>query len=180
MSDFEYIGDELELFAEAKVWKAYLGAQIRPYLGKRVLEVRACIGGTTESICRTPGIKSWTCLEPDQSLCQTIDQKISSGVLPSYCSVTCGTIWDTLDTYDTLLYIDVLEHIEDDRSELERALTKLIPFGHLVVLSPAHQYLFGPLDQAVGHNRRYNRKMMAQLDLFILNIFNPERRSVMF
>jgi len=54
-----------------------------------------------------------------------------------------------------VLYIDVLEHIEDDAAEVAIAARRLEPGGHLVALSPAHQWLFSPFDAAIGHHRRY-------------------------
>jgi len=60
--------------------------------------------------------------------------------------------------FDTIIYIDVLEHIRDDGEEMARAARHLTPSGHLIVLSPAHQFLFSPFDAAIGHERRYSRK----------------------
>jgi len=65
--------------------------------------------------------------------------------------------------FDTILYIDVVEHIEKDREELKRAASHLRPGGHLIVLSPAHQRLFSPFDAAIGHFRRYNRAMLRAI-----------------
>jgi hypothetical protein len=53
--------------------------------------------------------------------------------------------------------MDVLEHIADDRAELEMAADRLRPGGHLIVLAPAHQWLFAPFDAAIGHFRRYTK-----------------------
>ena len=58
---------------------------------------------------------------------------------------------------------DVLEHIEDDQAEVERAAKHLAPGGHLIVLVPAHNWLFSPFDRAVGHFRRYNRSGLLKL-----------------
>lgn len=62
--------------------------------------------------------------------------------------------------FDTILYIDVLEHIADDRAELVEAARRLNPGGYLVVLSPAHQWLFTAFDAAIGHVRRYTAKSL--------------------
>ncbi len=50
-----------------------------------------------------------------------------------------------------------------DRAELDRAFDHLRPGGHLVVLCPAHNWLYSPFDEAVGHYRRYNKRMYRQL-----------------
>ena len=68
----------------------------------------------------------------------------------------------------------MLEHIHDDRTEIARAAGRLSSDGNLVVLAPAHQWLFSPFDAAVGHYRRYNKKSLRALEhpsLRILKIF---------
>jgi hypothetical protein len=63
--------------------------------------------------------------------------------------------------FDSILYIDVLEHIEDDKGELRRAERHLAPGGYLVVLCPAFQVLFSEMDRALGHFRRYTKETLA-------------------
>jgi hypothetical protein len=83
---------------------------------------------------------------------------------PFACKVVVGTCTDlALDAFDCLLYIDVLEHIEDDKAEITTAAQRLRRGGHLVILSPAHQFLYSPFDAAIGHHRRYNRAAMLRL-----------------
>jgi hypothetical protein len=158
MSSFTYIGDELNLFSAAKNWKSYLRREITPFLGSEVLEVGAGLGGTTKFLCNG-NFERWICLEPDASLAEHLSEQIRKGELPACCQVAVGTLENRTDTecFDTLLYIDVLEHIEDDKGELVRALSFLRSGGRLVVLSPAHQWLFSEFDRAIGHFRRYTR-----------------------
>jgi hypothetical protein len=54
-----------------------------------------------------------------------------------------------------------LEHIEDDRGELARIARALRPGGHVVVMSPAHPFLFSAFDAAIGHHRRYARRTLT-------------------
>ena len=67
MSDFTYVGEELDLFAQARNWKRYWSDQVRPFVTGAVLEVGAGIGTNTR-LLDTPGATRWTCLEPDQRL----------------------------------------------------------------------------------------------------------------
>jgi len=155
-----YVGTELDLFARARKWKAYLEAQVRTFLGPTVLEVGAGIGATTEALGRRPH-KRWVCLEPDAQLASEIVLRRRAGRLPDWVRVEIGTL-DTvqLGTFDSVIYIDVLEHIEDDRAELERAARHLTRGGQLVVLSPAHAWLYSPFDRAIGHCRRYSARSL--------------------
>jgi hypothetical protein len=64
------------------------------------------------------------------------------------------------EEYDTVLYVDVLEHIEHDREQLDRSARLLASGGHIVVLAPAHSWLFSRFDEAIGHLRRYDKRML--------------------
>lgn len=161
MKNYNYVGTELELFSGAKNWKNYYYRMIRPYLGAEILEVGAGIGGTTKVLCRQKH-ERWVCLEPDSMLIDTLKTDPN---LPQTCEIKAGSLVNLSqeDCFDAILYIDVLEHIEDDQLEVQRAMTHLKPGGFLIVLAPAHQWLFSPFDRAVGHYRRYNHSMMKKL-----------------
>jgi SAM-dependent methyltransferase len=153
-----YIGQELDIFAHAVRWKRYWSSVVRPYLHGDVLEVGAGIGTNTR-LLGPAAAKSWTCLEPDAQLAERARATLSGSPETARCSVEVG-VTATLPAnrqFDALLYIDVLEHIEHDKEELERAAGLLRQGGNLVVLSPAHQWLYTPFDQAIGHFRRYDR-----------------------
>jgi 2-polyprenyl-3-methyl-5-hydroxy-6-metoxy-1,4-benzoquinol methylase len=159
-----YIGDELALFEHATHWKAYYGARLKPFLRGRVLEVGAGIGGTTRTLC-DGGQADWLCVEPDASLAGRITEMLAQHQLPSCCRLHVGTLDDLPTTegqFDAILYIDVIEHIEDDAAELRRAYARLAPGGALLIVVPAHQWLFSPFDQAIGHFRRYSRPMLRR------------------
>lgn len=161
---YRYIGTELELFAAAANWKTYAAQNIVRFVSGRVLEVGAGIGANAVFL-HNDRVYEWTCLEPDTDLAGRIEERLRHGELPQSCRVVNGTIasFDGAARFDTILYIDVLEHIADDRSELARAAQLLLPEGRLVVLAPAHQFLFSPFDTAIGHYRRYNQTMLRAL-----------------
>jgi SAM-dependent methyltransferase len=165
MEAFEYVGTELGLFRDARNWKRYLRAQISPFLHGDVLEVGAGIGGTT-AMLHDASYRSWTCLEPDARLSSELSE-IVTGLGDARCAaprVVEGTLHalEIHEEYDSILYIDVLEHIENDRDELGLAARKLRPGGHLIVVSPAHEWLFSAFDRAVGHVRRYTRSDLRE------------------
>jgi SAM-dependent methyltransferase len=157
MTAISYGGTELPLFALARNWKAYVGGLLAPYIGGDVLEVGAGIGASTLHL-RPRTMGRWLSLEPDPDLCRALRESVRSMGTPPVevlNKVVGGLGPDEL--FDTILYLDVLEHIPDDHGEMAIAAQHLRPRGHLVVLSPAHQFLFSPFDEAVGHLRRYNR-----------------------
>jgi hypothetical protein len=157
LTEYSYIGSELELFSHASNWKAYHASLIRPYLGDEVLEVGAGIGATTASLY-SGNQKRWVCLEPDLALARTLADRIVKGHLPGCCEVRVGTLSELgqENTFDSVIYVDVLEHVEDDKTEARLAAGCLREGGTLVVLAPAHKWLFTPFDQALGHYRRYD------------------------
>jgi SAM-dependent methyltransferase len=159
-----YPGTELELFAKARNWKSYVAASLKPYIRGRVLDVGAGIGGNIRYLVN-PMVTEWVALEPDPKLAGIIDQTMSGPQTPVDCTVVTGTIatMPTTARFDTILYMDVLEHIEDDRAQVQKAAGMLAPGGCLVVLAPAHQFLFSPFDAAVGHHRRYSLKRLRAL-----------------
>jgi len=162
-----YIGNELDLFAFATNWKNYWSNQIRSYLGNKVMEVGAGLGGST-AVCvpKAPGLEKWVCLEPDADLAFKIPANIASlGPKKNLVSVVTDILnnYDPGESFDSILYIDVIEHIKNDREELELAAKRLNNNGHLIILVPAHNFLFSPFDKAIGHYRRYNKKMIREI-----------------
>lgn len=164
MSNSSYIGSELELFSEALNWKAYYRHLIKSYLDYEVLEVGAGIGSTTKALCKRSQ-RRWLCLEPDPVMANTLRSLLLSGDIPECCEVRTGTLLDVShdELFDTIIYIDVLEHIKDDRSEVNLAANHLRKGGVLIVLAPAHQWLFTSFDKAIGHYRRYSKSTLSAI-----------------
>ena len=121
-------------------------------------------GGTTRYL-QGGQERSWHCLEPDPQLAERMKAAAAEGSFVTPPEIQVGSIADlpANQNFDTIVYCDVLEHIEDDRREITLAASRLKPHGHLVVLCPAHQFLFSPFDKAIGHFRRYSTSMYRRL-----------------
>ena len=161
---YSYSGEELDVFALATRWKAYWSGRARPYIGRQVLEVGAGIG-TNAQIFRDIPCERWVGLEPDAAMCARMGEANRRSLMPTGHEVLCG-LSNTLpahDSFDTILYIDVLEHIEDDRAELHRVMRHLRPGGHIIVVSPAHAFLYSEFDRKIGHFRRYDKRSMRSV-----------------
>ncbi|HNH10749.1 MAG TPA: methyltransferase domain-containing protein [Leptospiraceae bacterium] len=169
MSNIDYIGSELEIFQYAVNWKEYWSSSIVKFIKGDVLEVGAGIG-TNTIIFKNTHFCSWTSVEPDRKLVEKLKQNLNDS---SY-NVVHGTIKDTPGDsfYDTILYIDVIEHIEKDREELLNAYEKLKVGGHLIILVPAHNFLYSEFDKSIGHFRRYSRKELLYVIPAELNLLN--------
>ena len=174
MSDaFKYQGDELELFQHAKNWKIYFSRQVKPFIKGSVLEVGAGIGATT--LLLNDGTASkWLMLEPDKQMIASLKKKMEEKGFPANCQLQTGTIDQLTETFDTIIYIDVLEHIEADAEEMRKAASLLNPGGHIIVLSPAFQFLYNPFDKVIGHYRRYNKRMLRKISAPLLQIVSND------
>jgi len=159
--EYLYPGAELELFAHAINWKSYFKKHLIPYVKGRVLEVGAGIGETSKFLQNTK-VSHWTYLEPDRKLFSDLVKKNCGTKSDKFI---CGTTEDINEKiFDTILYIDVLEHIEDDLNEFECCSRLLAKGGRIIILSPAHNILFSQFDRSIGHFRRYNHKMLKNLE----------------
>ena len=82
--------------------------------------------------------------------------------------------------FDTVVCLNVLEHIEDDHGALQRLYDVLVPGGKLLLFVPADQALYGTMDRQVGHFRRYSRQQLQDViesagftsdDVFYQNVY---------
>jgi SAM-dependent methyltransferase len=159
-----YVGHELELFALATNWKRYVKAEIGKYLVGDVLEIGAGIGATTLALYDGT-VRRWICLEPDAAQAKRLRAAVTKSW--GFCapSVIAGSLRALADrpSFDCVLYLDVIEHIQDDRHQIEAAARLVRPGGYIVVLSPAHQWLFSEFDRNIGHLRRYDKRQLQSL-----------------
>jgi SAM-dependent methyltransferase len=154
LSSDRYLGSELDLFRGASHWRRYWTQMIAHLTTGSVLEVGAGLGSVT--VLLGPRARQWTALEPDGALLAAI---------PEAYRRLCGRL-EALpegEQFDAVLYADVLEHIEADQQELDAAYQRLKPGGSLIVLAPAHAWLYSPFDRAIGHYRRYNRRSLQAI-----------------
>ena len=76
-----------------------------------------------------------------------------------YCADASTAEWT--ETFDSVVLLDVLEHIEADTDLLNRLRRTLKPGGRLILKVPAGSWLYSPMDRAIGHYRRYDRRSLG-------------------
>lgn len=159
-----YAGRELDVFVTARRWKRYWSSFITPVLHGDVLEVGAGIGANVSLLC-VDSVRRWVCLEPDVMLCQRLPVELERAGLGDRCQIVHGTLGGLPEgeSFDAVLYLDVLEHIADDGTELRHAATRLRPGGALIILAPAHPWLYSDFDRAIGHERRYTKPTILKV-----------------
>ena len=145
-----YEGWELDSFDKASNFRDYQWSLFRNKVKKKILEVGP---GNCVFLQRYYHIsKEIHLFEPSSKIRNKLNKKIKKfkgiKLLSKYYK----------SNYDTIIYLDVLEHIKDDEKEILRAYKKLKKKGNLIVSVPAFQYLYTDYDRKIGHYRRYNKK----------------------
>jgi len=164
--DYAYMGSELDVFKLARNWKRYWSSVIRPFVRGAVLEIGAGMGANAPYLMN-PAVSRLVCLEPDRRFAR--DLEASRAALEANRMTTIevrhGVVQDLPadERFDTILYLDVLEHTEHDREEIAAAASRLGARGHLIVLAPAFQALYSEFDRAIGHYRRYTASSLRAL-----------------
>lgn len=164
--DYVYVGSELEVFRHARNWKQYWSSAVAPFVRGDVVDVGAGIGANS-SFLLGPAVRRMVWLEPDRRFGPDLERERQAlaAAHPIPIDIRHATLQDLAagELFDTILYIDVLEHLEHDRQEVDAAAARLRAGGHLVVLSPAFQALYSAFDRAIGHYRRYSAATVRSL-----------------
>jgi SAM-dependent methyltransferase len=154
----------LERMDGATNYNAWLGQRFREHLGRRVLEIGAGIGTITEKL--EEGLELLIALEVDRFYVDRLKNKFRGKphVRP-YLSDVALADWESLkaERLDTIVLSNVLEHIPDDGAAVRRFRQILPVGGRVVVLVPALPQLFGSIDEAVGHYRRYTMSGLREV-----------------
>lgn len=151
---------ELEVQGNAARYNRWRVQAIAPYLGEVLLEVGAGLGDITRLLLQVPQVREVLALEPEPACLRALREQFRG--VPAV-EVVEGDICDpglaealAGRGVDTVVCLNVLEHIEDDRLAL-RNIHRILEAegGNLVVFAPASPILYGAHDRLVGHYRRY-------------------------
>jgi SAM-dependent methyltransferase len=156
--------DDLDRLGTAEGFFRWVLDEFHPYLQGSVLEVGAGTGTITRKLVeRFPDLRV-TALEPAENLFGDLESfaAVSPRVTALHRSLAAGGPLVERG-YDAVLYLNVLEHIDDDAAELRLAASALRPGGALLVFGPALSWLYGELDYKAGHYRRYSAGGLRRL-----------------
>ena len=148
-ADFEF-----ETLRKAFYYPRAIVREFSLYLNGQVIEVGAGIGQLTSLLAMQVGEKNIIGVEPDARFA-----KIFREQCPGIQFVE-GTVGDLPPNIacDTIVSINVLEHIRDHVEELSRYRILLAPTsGYLCILTPARPEIYSPIDKDFGHFRRYTK-----------------------
>lgn len=169
---------DLEIMSRANNYRAWIFSHFSRHTGQRIIEIGAGIGNFTRLFADRELVIA---VDTHEACIEYLKKRFSDH--NNIVSLK-GDIADTellkLCEYkpDTVVCINVLEHVQDDMAALSNMFHLLGHGGRLALLVPAYQFLFGSIDRVVGHCRRYNKNELAKKlasagftieDLFYMN-----------
>ena len=160
----------LELFDENRRYNGFLWRNLNALSAARgeVLEVGCGIGNLTRLILEDPQVTALHGIDLDPSYVQRfLDTVRDDRVSASACALEDFGHEEHAAArdggYDCIVCSNVLEHIDDHGAALDRFRELLRPGGQILLLVPAHPWLFSELDRGLSHHRRYTREALGQL-----------------
>lgn len=151
----------LRAFECAPKFNCWMADVIRPYLGEHVLELGAGIGNLTEQlVC---GRMRYIASDIDHAHLQYFRQRFAGmpNIEVRFCDLEQTPHFEPLDgQMDTVVCLNVVEHVANDLCALSNICRVLRPGGRALILVPQGQEIYGTLDEALGHYRRYSQAQL--------------------
>ena len=141
-------------------YNAWLFERIRPHASGRVLDTGAGIGTFTTLLANHAD--EVVAAEPDDAFAERLRERTQAMPNVSVVAATVAQLPEELRDFDTAICMNVLEHIRDDIEALRSLRDRLRPGGRLLLLVPAHPFLFGATDEALEHGRRYTLSSLTR------------------
>ena len=146
-----YTGREMESMDFAVNYHRWILDTFQPFLGTHIIEVGAGTGAFSEMLLAN-NPESLILLEPSSNLYPLLLNRMGPE------RARKSTLREASlppATSDSILYVNVLEHVEDDTAELAAVYTMLAPGGRVFIFAPANRWLMSDIDLLMGHCRRY-------------------------
>jgi SAM-dependent methyltransferase len=174
--DFQYSGSELDALAEAKNYYAWVLKQFDPFLGPTVVEAGAGIGTFSEFLISSPKVEKLFAIEPASNTYPLLEKRFKED---ERVETRKGYLTDHYKTLsaNAVVAVNVLEHVENHEEFLTEAREAVVPGGALLLFVPALPGIYGSLDKAFEHHRRYTRRTLR--DVIEKAGWKPRRISYM-
>lgn len=174
----------LQSIRRARGFNKWMLATFRRFVGQRVLEAGCGIGNFTELLLDRQRL---VCVDNDSFYVEMIQRRYGhlENLRVQRTDLSSPADFASIhdERIDTVVCLNVVEHIEADTAVLQHYFDVLQPGGHAAILVPAHQWLYSPCDKALGHFRRYSRKelraKMAAAGFEVLSVREFNRLGVL-
>lgn len=160
LESFVYSGTELDAMAEARNYCGWIMKYFAPYIGSRVVEVGAGRGTFSELLLNDEHTVDLVLFEVAQNLFPSLRQRFANRNVRLHCGAFDPDVLD--GPVDSIILVNVLEHISDDAAILRQSWESLRPGGSLLLFVPALQWNYGSLDRAFDHYRRYSKRELER------------------
>ena len=162
VAQISYEGTDLESMSFALNYHRWILELFAPYMGSRLVEVGAGTGSFSELILeRKP--ESLTLVEPSREMFAILDRRAREWAATADVETRNDVFAAVAEEVasrrrpDSIIYVNVLEHVPDDEGELRAVHRALAPGGRVFIFVPAFKWLYGGFDRRVAHVRRYTR-----------------------
>ncbi len=160
--------ETLETFSQAGAFNRWLYQKIVVYIQGKTIEIGSGIGNISTFLLKDIDDVTLTDLRPEY--CRILQKKFS-------CNTHLRGVYELdlssenfeskhpvlIEKFDTVVALNVIEHIKDDLLAIRNAKALLKKSGKLVILVPAGQYLYNSIDRELGHNKRYSKSSLIGL-----------------
>ncbi len=158
-----YTLEDQDRMKDAGNYFAWQSRLVRGELGRRVLEVGCGLGNFTGLLLDRDAVIA---VDVEPACIQRLKQRYAErpNLHAFVCDVAAPEFRDLARLRpDSCVCLNVLEHVEDQDAALRAMASVLTPGGVIVLLVPAFQALYGPIDHNLGHHRRYSRGALREL-----------------
>jgi SAM-dependent methyltransferase len=162
-NDVVYVGKDLEAMSFAVNYHKWILNEFRPFLGKKLVEVGAGTGSFSELLLDEKP-EEISIIEPSEMF-DFLEKNVSQIETKTKINLHRAIFADArkeIENPDSIIYVNVLEHIEDDEAELEMIYETLEKGGKCFIFVPALMSLYGEFDRKIGHFRRYTKKELEE------------------
>ena len=169
-SNHIYIGKDLESMSYAQNYSEWIIELFLDYTGNTIGEVGAGTGNLTNLFSKLDKVKSISAFEPSDDMHDILVKNTNqSNKISTINSTAAQVVNNYTSHFDSIFYINVLEHVKNDDEETRIIHKMLKDGGNACIFVPALSYLYSEFDKSIGHYRRYHKKQLK--DLFESNGF---------
>jgi 2-polyprenyl-3-methyl-5-hydroxy-6-metoxy-1,4-benzoquinol methylase len=154
----------LEVISKADKFNRWMYDTIRPYCHGNILEIGSGIGNISKFFIQNGS--SITLSDTDESYFKKLKTSFSKTNIASIDLVDenfTGKYSHLFQKFDTVIFLNVLEHVNDDGLAIDNCKQFLKQGGSLVILVPAYSFLYSLMDKELHHHRRYTAKKLSAL-----------------
>jgi SAM-dependent methyltransferase len=158
-----YPGRDLESMSFAVNYHKWILNEFRPFLGKRIVEVGAGSGSFSELLLDESPEMLALVVPSEMFSALRMNPILKLNKQVSYFNSMfeqCAAQVASSLRPDSIVYVNVLEHIENDDAELKLVYSALPRGGRCFIFVPALKQLFGAFDKKIGHYRRYTKRLL--------------------